>query len=293
MVPPSPGATTRPPASAGQVLVWLILPWKAASVLFVSQDPLVEREGFLAFAYWVRPLIGWICIAYAAIRFHVVVSPAAERQRDLEALQRLAFGIAGIVVLGAVLIITTRPEVRRATALRMLIPLRAVAVFIPAAVLLAHWMPVGSDLNVVQALGLRPLLSGHTLAGLALSGAASVLRLWALIFCCVMLYAAPRHLFRAADAHPLLPPLLAAWIAWIVAGPELGTLHFGSARAQADAAITLGTPLSLALLGLVEIAWLSLHDGVTFRSGPWPHDALWDDQPPRGTPADPLRRRVH
>lgn len=208
---PSPNATVRQVAPACQALVRLMLPWEAASALFISRVPLVEREDFLAFAFWVRPLIGWFCIVYAAIRFHVPAGPATDRQRDLAALERVAFGIAGIAVLGAVLILTTRAEVRRPAALRMLIPLRAVAVFIPAAVLLAHWMPVGSDLNVVQALGLRQVLSQHTPAGLALPGAVSLLRLWALIFCGVMLYAAPRHLFRAADAHPLLPPLLAAW----------------------------------------------------------------------------------
>jgi hypothetical protein len=133
-------------------------------------------------------------------------------------------------------------------------------------------MPVGSNLDLVQALGLRQLGSQHTPIGLALPGADSLLRLWALVFCAVMLYAAPRHLFRAGDAHPLLPPLLAAWIAWIVAGPELGTLHFDSASAKANAALILGAPLSLTLLGLTEITWLGLHDGVTFRSGPWPKD---------------------
>jgi hypothetical protein len=272
MALPSLGATARRMAPACQALVRLIPPWKAASVLFLSRDPLVEREGFVAFACWVRPLIGRVCIVCAVIRFHLPAGPAAaERQRDLAALERVAFGIAGIAVLGTVLILTTRPEVRRPTALRMLIPLRAVAVFIPTVVLLAHWMPVGSDLNVVQALGLRQMLSQHTLAGLALPGAVSLLRLWALIFCGVMLYAAPRHLFRAADAHPLLPPLLAAWIAWTVTVPELGTLRFGNAAAQAVSAVTLGAPISLTLLGLIEIARLSLHDGVTFRSGPWPN----------------------
>lgn len=274
MFTPSADAPARQAAPAGQVLVRLILPWKAASALFISRDPLVEREDFLAFAYWVRPLIGWICIVYTAFRFHVAAGPATDRQRESAALERLAFGIAGIIVLGAVLILTTRPAVRKATALRLLIPLRAIAVFIPATVLLVHWMPLGGDLNIVQALSLRHLESQHTLIGLALPGADSLLRLWALVFCVVMLYAAPRHLFRTADAHPLLPPLLAAWIAWIVAGPELGTLHFDTASAKASAALILGAPLSFTLLGLIEIAWLGLHDGVTFRSGPWPKDRL-------------------
>jgi len=270
MALPSPGAIARQVAPACRALVRLLPPWKAASVLFLSRDPLVEREGFLAFTYWVRPLIGRVCIVYAAFRFHLSGGPASERQRDLAALERVAFGIAGIAVLGAVLILTTRPELQRRTALRMLIPLRAVAVFIPAAVLLAHWMPVGSDLNIVQALGLRQLLYRHTLAGLTLPGTVCLLRLWALIFCGVMLYAVPRHLFRAADAHPLLPPLLAAWIAWTVTVPELGTLRFDNAATRAASAVTLGAPISLTLLGLIEIVRLSLHDGVTFRSGPWP-----------------------
>ena len=263
-------APTRWATSAGRALILLLPPWRAASVLFISRDSPVEREGFLGFAYWARPALGLICIIYAAIRFHVAAGPGTQNQQDLAALTKLALGIVGVLVLSAVLIFTTRPEIRLATSLRMIIPLRAIAVFIPVTALLLHWMPLGSQLNIVAALALRPLIAQHAPAALALSATSSLLRLWALIFSVIMLWAAPRHLFRIADAHPLLPPLLGAWIAWTFAIPRLGALHFSDSSQRTAAVLALGAPLSLTTLGLIEIAWLRRCKGVTFRSGPWP-----------------------
>ena len=78
---------------------------------------------------------------------------------------------------------------------------------------------------------------------------------------------------RLGDGHPLLPPIIGTALAWVVACQSLLTGSDGTgAHAYISLAVLLGGPMSITLLGHVEIARLRRQypDEFPFRDGPLP-----------------------
>jgi hypothetical protein len=78
---------------------------------------------------------------------------------------------------------------------------------------------------------------------------------------------------RLGDGHPLLPPIIGAILAWVVACQSLLTVYTGTGEPTViSLAVLLGGPLSITILGHVEVSRLRKRypDQFPFRDGPVP-----------------------
>ena len=238
--------------------------WKVVDPLFVPRylylgagDETMER------LYKARGLIGFAIILAAAIHYQGARGiPATFDDWTNSLILITAAGFIGVIVVGAALVAATFPGRRRAAAWQLRWPLLTflslgglfLLVFGPIKLAQAeHWVKPGKSwiTGIFLLFVCIPFLIGAT--GWLCRG----VYLCAVGFC------------RAADGHPLLPPLIAplATGAWAIrslffakdGGGMPGELHL--------ILVTCG-PLSIMLLSCVEIARLRRSPYFPFRQGP-------------------------
>lgn len=90
---------------------------------------------------------------------------------------------------------------------------------------------------------------------------------WVLVNFVVGIVLVGRHWFNAVDGHPLLAPLIGAWMTWLMAGTGLLIDGADGLSGRTLLLVNLGGPVTVTMLSIVEILWLR-HRGITFRSGP-------------------------
>lgn len=189
----------------------------------------------------------------------------------------------GLVILGLLLVAMSRPHVRDQTIRQLSHPIRVILLFalIPAAA-------AGAYLGLRKAAGLEgkgyPLNTDGSTLQLVCSWGAAYLGMWAMFFSLGALWQITRHLFAAIDGHPLLPALLAMWLAWTMTVNDL-TLKVGDGMlgkiAPEDNTVPDSVKAAVAILGCTVITVLSLWEiarvgkwnGVNFRSGPFGNQA--------------------
>ncbi|MDI2131741.1 hypothetical protein [Yinghuangia seranimata] len=186
----------------------------------------------------------------------------------------------GIVVIGAVLVMLAHPHARQNTLRQLGHPIRVLLLFItiPAA-------SFGLWYGLHRAAGLRgkayPLNTDGTQLQLILSWAAAAVALWGVLFSIGALWQITKNLFAAIDGHPLLPALLAMWLAWTLTINDL-SLNLGGDIAQisgGEETVPDNLKTAVAVLGSVVITALSLWEisrlykwnGINHRSGPHGH----------------------
>jgi hypothetical protein len=90
---------------------------------------------------------------------------------------------------------------------------------------------------------------------------------WVLVTFVLGIVLVGRHWFNAVDGHPLLAPLIGAWMTWLMAGTGLLIDGADGLSGRTLLLVNLGGPVTVTMLSIVEILWLR-HRGITFRSGP-------------------------
>jgi hypothetical protein len=73
------------------------------------------------------------------------------------------------------------------------------------------------------------------------------------------------HVFRTADIHETLPPLLATLLVWELAVSDLITGAYDAAPFGVRMALTFGAPLSITAVSLWELRRLQSRHGITLR----------------------------
>jgi hypothetical protein len=73
------------------------------------------------------------------------------------------------------------------------------------------------------------------------------------------------HVFRTADLHETVPPLLATLLVWEVAIFELFRGTYDSVPLGVRMAFTLGAPLSVTVVAMWELRRLRTRHGITLR----------------------------
>lgn len=73
------------------------------------------------------------------------------------------------------------------------------------------------------------------------------------------------HVFRTADIHEALPPLLAMVLVWELAVSDLFTGAYDAAPFGVRMALIFGAPLSITALSLWELRRLRSRHGITVR----------------------------
>lgn len=91
------------------------------------------------------------------------------------------------------------------------------------------------------------------------------LMLWGLVF---VIYGAALtlvHVFRTADIHEVLPPVIAIVLVWELAVVDLFSSDYDGIPAALRAAVILGGPLSVTAVSLWELRRLKTRHGLTLR----------------------------
>ncbi|MGW1291016.1 hypothetical protein ACWD4N_47650, partial [Streptomyces sp. NPDC002586] len=73
------------------------------------------------------------------------------------------------------------------------------------------------------------------------------------------------YVFRTADVHEVLPPLLSALLVWVMFGVQLGGSSPVSAPAAIEMLFLIGPPLSVTALSAWELRRLRTRFGITLR----------------------------
>jgi hypothetical protein len=252
------GTRSATPASSssdeflnGTAFAWLI---------FRPQDRFVQPSVVLSVDSWTRTVIGMVIVISVGIAIQGKDQPELTNDAVVKAEIAAGLAIPSIMLLMGLLIwLTPRPE-RAAAGRAMLRPLAVLGAF------------VGLTLAFFARLSIAPLWGtpveqlgwnrGGPLVGLVLY----LTGWWILVTFVAAIVLVGRHWFNAVDGHPLLAPLIGAWMTWLMAAT--GSLIDG-ADGLSDRTlllVNLGGPMTVTILSIVEILWLR-HRGITFRSG--------------------------
>ncbi|OKK16032.1 hypothetical protein AMK16_25170 [Streptomyces sp. CB00455] len=132
--------------------------------------------------------------------------------------------------------------------------------------------PLGSVVAIMVSMGTAALAMAPELAGVrdavGLPGkiAIVVMCLWAVVFALYGIGLSLVHVFRTADIHEVLPPILAGVLVWEMALLDVITGAYGQVPAGARVVFILGAPLTVTALSCWELYRLRRHHGLTLRT---------------------------
>ncbi|MFE7617200.1 hypothetical protein [Streptomyces sp. NPDC057496] len=92
-----------------------------------------------------------------------------------------------------------------------------------------------------------------------------IVMLWGLVFVPYGAALSVTHVFRTADIHEVLPPIIATVLVWELAIVDLVSDTYDGAPLPVQLAAVLGGPLSVTAVGLWELRRLRTRHGLTLR----------------------------
>jgi hypothetical protein len=225
------------------------------------RDRFVRPSKALSAAGWTRTVIGMIIVIGVAVSIQDKDQAELTNEAVVKAEIAAALAIPSILLLMGLLIrLVPRPH-RAATRRAMLRPLAALGAFALLATaffarlsIAPMWGPTMDQLGWGR---------GGPPAGFALA----LTGFWLVVNFVVGIVLVGRHWFNAVDGHPLLAPLIGAWMTWLTAVTGLLIDGADGLSGRTLLLINLGGPVTVTLLSIAEILWLR-RQGITFRSGP-------------------------
>ncbi|MER6313195.1 hypothetical protein ABT237_05435 [Streptomyces sp. NPDC001581] len=252
-VPPPPVEPSR----VRKILRGVRNPFYAAQRAFRPSRPgIVSDPGVRRLQLW-RTGLGLAAWTGLMVTYNAVVSAA-----DVQAVadERLNQSWAGVLVLvctfpvvAGAFLAAARSDLRRLYLRRALRPLGAVAAIMAS---------MGTS-----ALAMAPELAGlRDAVGLPGKIAIGVLCLWSIGFALYGIGLSLVHVFRTADIHEVVPPVLAGVLVWEMALLDVLTGAYPQVPAGARAVFILGAPLTVTALSCWELHRLRRHHGMTIRT---------------------------
>ncbi|ATZ29008.1 hypothetical protein SLAV_36215 [Streptomyces lavendulae subsp. lavendulae] len=216
----------------------------------IAHDPQVRRlqlwRTVLGLAAWVG-----LTLAYKAVVGAAEVKALADDRLDQSWSSVLVLVCTFPVVVG-VFVAAARGGLRRVYLRRALRPLGAV---------LAVMASMGTS-----ALAMAPELAGlRDAVGLPGKIVIGVLCLWSIGFALYGIGLSLVHVFRTADIHEVLPPVLAGVLVWETALLDVVTGAYTQVPAGVRAVFVLGAPVTVTALSWWELRRLRRHHGLTVR----------------------------
>lgn len=236
----------------------LVLPVLAAQRVFRPRRPGRVSDPAVDLAQRARTATGlaataWLLYAYPVHQTAV----SAARDQMTSTLQ--AAGVLAVAGPAALLcfVAAARPPARAQYLRRLAGPLAAFTSL--AGCLAAAWylLPYGGAQHLASRLG--PAHLAGLVAGLAAG-------LCAAFFAAAGIALAVHHVFRAADVHETLPPLLSALLAWTLALLQVLQPSDATAPPWSRLLFLLAPPVSVTALSLWELRRMRTSWGITIRT---------------------------
>ncbi|SOR81025.1 MULTISPECIES: hypothetical protein [Streptomyces] len=254
---PHPMPPQAPPPGPFTRLRRRIGPIHTARRVFKPSRPDLVEDPFIARMQKIRTLVGlgavvWVSVSYKIARS---VEDVADDRFQQSWISVLVLSVTLPVVVG-VLTALTAPSARR-DLLR-----RAAKSF-------------GAILALVAAVFVFPatMLTGFLDGKFATNPVMSVVTWVVIVF--ILVWVTPfifwgiglalLHVFRTADIHQTMPPLLAMTLVWEMALIDVLTGAYAGVPGPVRAVFMLGAPLSVTAVGLWELRRLRVHYGITVR----------------------------
>ncbi|MDJ0386264.1 hypothetical protein [Streptomyces sp. G-G2] len=253
LVPPPPGGQSR----GRKILRGIRNPFYAAQCAFRPSRPGIVDDpqvGKLQLWRTALGLVAWVSltITYSAVVSADDVKAVAGERFNQSWDSVLALVVTFPVVVG-VFVAAARGGLRRVYLRRALRPLGAV---------MAIMMSMGTS-----ALAMAPELAGlRDAVGLPGKIAIAVLCLWSIGFALYGIGLSLVHVFRTADIHEVVPPILAVVLVWEMALLDVITGAYPQVPAGARAVFILGAPTTVTALSWWELRRLRRHHGLTVRN---------------------------
>ena len=219
------------------------------------QDPAVKKVQVL------RTVVGFAAVVCILLAYRVVADAEGvldQRMDQIETSVNLAAVTIPVCVAG--FIAAARPPNRRLFLRRALKPLGALCALLCAiAFILLLGNGVFGDILITSG---EEKPSPGAYARLAFS---LFFLLWYVPFILYGIAMVLVHVFRTADIHEALPPLLAMVLVWELAISDLFTGAYDAVPFGVRMALTFGAPLSITAVSLWELKRLRSRHGITVR----------------------------
>ncbi|MEU9840481.1 hypothetical protein AB0C69_14800 [Actinomadura sp. NPDC048032] len=220
-------------------------------------DPVVRKVQVL------RAVVGLIAVVWIMVAYRVASdaqSLAYERADQIVTSATLLPATVPIIV-GA-FILGSRQHVRALYLRRTLKPLGSLVALVGTVlffVVLTSVMPEGGLIGDDE----QP--SPAVYAKLLVMVIIALVTLWAIVFVFFGAAVALVHVFRTADIHEVLPPIIATVLVWELAIMDLFSHDYDGLPVPARLAVILGGPLSVTLVSLWELRRLRTRHHLTVR----------------------------
>lgn len=257
--PPFPPASPPPaePSRGRKILRGVRNPFYAAQRTFrpsrpaVVDDPAVRR---LQLWRTVLGLVAWVglMVTYNSVVSAADVKAVADERLNQSWSSVLVLVCTFPVVVGA-FVAAARGGLRRVYLRRALRPLGAVVAIMAS-------MGTAALAMAPETAGLREAV------GLPGTIAIGVLCVWSMGFALYGIGLSLVHVFRTADIHEVLPPVLAGVLVWEMALLDVITGAYPQVPAGARAVFILGAPVTVTALSWWEMRRLRRHHGLTVRN---------------------------
>ncbi|MFE6847183.1 hypothetical protein [Streptomyces sp. NPDC057686] len=254
--PPVPPPRVEPPR-ARKVLRGLYNPFYASQLAFRPSRPgMVHDPEVRKLQLWrtALGLVAWVglMITYNAVVSADDVKAVADDRLDQSWSSVLVLVCTFPVVVGA-FVAAARGGLRRVYLRRALRSLGAVVAIMAS-------MGTSALAMAPESAGLRDAVG---LPGKIVIG---VLCLWSIGFALYGIGLSLVHVFRTADIHEVVPPILAGILVWEMALLDVVTGAYPQVPAGARAVFILGAPLTVTALSWWEMHRLRRHHGLTVRA---------------------------
>ncbi|MEU1913670.1 hypothetical protein [Streptomyces massasporeus] len=248
-----------PPSPPGPVarLRRRIGPIHTARRVFKPSRPDLVEDAFVARMQKIRTLVGLAAVVWVSVSYKVSSSlrDVADDRLDQSWHSVLVLSVTFPVVVG-VLLALTAPSARRDLLRRAAKPFGAMVALIAAVFVFPLMVLTGF---VEGRFATNPAMTVVTWVVVVL------VLVWVLPFIAWGVGLALLHVFRTADIHQTMPPLLAMALVWEMTLIDLFTGAYAGVPGPVRAVFMLGAPLSVTAVGLWELRRLRAHYGIDVR----------------------------
>jgi hypothetical protein len=259
--------------AGGWKLLMLLLPWGAAAYLFKPRYRLLPEDPVISLLGRVRAFAGLAMTLGIAVWYGAFADYARE-----PLLQSLAstglMAIPSLLICMGIVVAATRRGGRGAVVSQLRWPALALGVFVAVMASLLAFNAGGA--GVLMRYDDNIPLNG-TVAG-------GIVGLWFLFFAFRSIYLISQYWFNAVDGHPYLQPLMAVWMAWVLAINTI-VFHRNEDTDGVPGSIALGLPVGAALVTTGLAVAEALRTRSTLANPPPPPAPAPQPAGPFGGPA--------